>query len=103
MSRQLNLGNIIIHPFIIAEIALGSLKGRARVLSLLDQLPEVQMAQINEVRTMMEVRRLYSLGIGLIDAHLIASVFLNPPTLLWSRDKQLRRVSERLGIHANLP
>jgi Family of unknown function (DUF695) len=33
----------------------------------------------------------------------IASVFINPPTLLWTRDKQLRKVTEALGIHARLP
>jgi len=54
------------------------------------------------VRAMIEARRLYSLGIGLIDAHLIASVFINPSTLLWTRDKQLRKVSEVLGIHASM-
>jgi len=60
------------------------------------------MAQLSEVRHTIEARRLYSLGIGLTDAHLIASVFLNSPTLLWTRDKRLRKVAEALGIHAGL-
>ncbi len=51
---------------------------------------------------MIEARRLYGLGIGLTDAHLIASVFLNSPILLWTRDKQLRKAAEALGIHASL-
>jgi len=42
------------------------------------------------------------LGIGLTDAHLIASVFINSPTLLWTRDKQLRKVAEAFGVHASL-
>jgi len=45
---------------------------------------------------------LYNLGIGLTDAHLIASVFIDSPTLLWTRDKRLRKVAEGLGIHAGL-
>ena len=52
---------------------------------------------------MIEARRLYNLGIGLTDAHLIASVFIDAPTLLWTRDKRLRKVAESLGIHASLP
>ena len=32
----------------------------------------------------------------------IASVFLNPPTLLWTKDKPLRTIAESLGIHATL-
>jgi predicted nucleic acid-binding protein len=103
MRKQLNQGRIVTHPFILAELALGSLKERARTLALLDLLPQVRVAHTNEVRAMIEARRLYGLGIGLTDTYLIASIFINPPTLLWTRDKRLRRVAEALGIHANLP
>lgn len=103
LRRALNHGQIVIHPFIIADLALGSLKDRIRTLALLDRLPQVRVAQLNELRLMIEARRLYNLGIGLTDAHLIASVFLNPPTLLWTRDKRLRHTAEALGIQASLP
>ena len=102
MSEQLNQGQIVIHPFVIAELALGSLRERIRTLALLDLLPQVRVAQLSEVRLTIEARRLYSLGIGLTDAHLIASVFINAPTLLWTRDRRLRKVAEALGIHARL-
>lgn len=69
---------------------------------MLDLLPQAEVAQISELRHMIEARRLYSLGMGLTDAHLIASVLLNPPMLLWTRDKQLRKIAAALGIHANL-
>jgi len=103
MRRHLHQGNIVIHPLIVAELALGSLRDRTKTLALLDLLPAVKVAQLHEVRLMIESRHLYSLGIGLIDAELIASVFLNPPTLLWTKDKPLRKVADALGIHANLP
>jgi predicted nucleic acid-binding protein len=102
MRRHLSQGNIVIHPFVVAELALGSLRARAKTLALLDLLPQVRMPQLAEVRLMIEARRLYNHGIGLTDAHLIASVFVNSPTLLWTRDKPLRRVAEALGIHAAL-
>ena len=102
MRKHLDQGQIVIHPFIIAELALGSLRERAKTLALLDLLPQVRMPQLAEVRRMIEARRLYSLGIGLTDAHLIASVFINSPALLWTRDKPLRKVAEALGIHASL-
>ena len=102
LRTHLNQGQLVIHPFIIAELALGSLRERAKTLALLDLLPQVRMARLSEVRLMIEARRLHSLGIGLTDAHLIASVFLNSPTLLWTKDKRLRIVAERLGIHASL-
>jgi predicted nucleic acid-binding protein len=102
LRQHLNQGQIVIHPFIIAELALGSLKDRARTLTLLDLLPQVRVAQLNEIRTMIEARNLYNLGIGLTDLHLIASVLINPPALLWTRDKPLRKTAEALGIHTRL-
>jgi len=102
MREHLNRGSIVIHPFIIAELALGSLRDRTRTLALLDLLPQVQVARMNEVRLTIEVRHLYSLGIGLTDAHLIAAVFINPHTLLWTKDKRLRKAAQALGIHAGL-
>lgn len=102
MRKHLEQGNILIHPFVIAELALGSLRRRAETLALLDLLPQVLVPNLAEVRLMIEARRLYSEGIGLIDAHLIASVFVNSPTVLWTRDKPLRKVAENLGIHAKM-
>lgn len=102
LNKALNQGQIVIHPFVTAELALGSLRDRARTLAWLDLLPQVRVAQMNEVRLMIEARRLYNMGIGLTDAHLIASVILSTPTLLWTRDKRLRKASEALGIHAHL-
>lgn len=102
MRNLLDQGQIVIHPFIIAELALGSLKDRTQTLALLDLLPQVRVARTSELRLMIEARRLYNLGIGLSDAHLIASIFIDAPTLLWTRDKRLRKVAEALGIHVSL-
>jgi predicted nucleic acid-binding protein len=99
LRQRLDQSEIVIHPFIVAELALGSLQDRAMTLALLDRLPQVRVALLSEVRAMIEARRLYSLGIGLIDAHLIASVFLNPSTLLWTKDRKLREVAETLRVH----
>jgi predicted nucleic acid-binding protein len=108
LHKQLSQGQVVTHPFIIAELALGwqekrTLSARTSTLALLDLLPQVRVAQLNEVRLTIEARRLCSLGIGLTDAHLIASVFLNSSTLLWTKDKRLRKAAEHLSIHASLP
>jgi len=103
MRQHLNGGQIAVHPLIVAELALGNLRDRAKTLALFDLLPQMRVAQLNEVRLLIESRRLYGLGIGVVDAHLIASVLINPFTVLWTRDEQLRRVAEDLGIHASLP
>jgi predicted nucleic acid-binding protein len=102
LRKHLNQGQIVIHPFITVELALGPLKKRTEILALLDLLPQAPVARLSEVRSMIEARRLYNLGIGLTDACLIASIFLSSSTFLWTRDKRLRRAAEALGIHADL-
>jgi predicted nucleic acid-binding protein len=103
MQKALSQGEILIHPWIVAELALASLRDRRKTLEMLDVLPRVRVARTEELRLMIEARRLYSLGIGLTDAHLIASTFLTPPTLLWTKDHRLRKVAEALELHASLP
>jgi predicted nucleic acid-binding protein len=58
MRGQLANGNIAIHPFIVAELALGSLQDRTRTLALLDLIPQVRVAQLVEVRRMVEMHSL---------------------------------------------
>jgi predicted nucleic acid-binding protein len=103
MERFLGLGQIAMHPFIVAEISLGSLKNRRQRLADMESLLEVEVAQLSEVRQMIEARALYSKGIGLTDAHLIASCLLTPGTLLWTRDAAMEKVAKGLGILVNLP
>ncbi len=90
------------HPMIVAELGLGSLRQRAKTLAELDGLLEVKVAQLSEVRRMIEVHRLYTKGIGLTDAHLVASCLITPGTQLWTRDTALKGVAKTVGIAAGL-
>jgi len=103
MTRLLGGGQIVMHPFIVAEIALGSLHNRQKRLGELEALLEVKVAQLNEVRHMIEAHSLYSKGIGLTDAHLIASCLMTPGTQLWTRDGALQKVARALGLLIDLP
>jgi hypothetical protein len=102
MTKLLGTGKIAVHPFIAAEIALGSLHNRRRKLALLDALWEVNVAEIDEVRHLIESHSLYSKGLGLTDVHLIASCMMTRGVQLWTRDKALASEAQSLGIHANL-
>lgn len=102
MRAQLGRCNIVMHPFIVAELALGSLMDRGRTLGMLERLPQVRVAQLSEVRRMIEMNSLYSKGIGLTDAHLIASTLITPSTRLWTRDKRLKSIALSLHIDAEL-
>ena len=94
---------ILLHPFVIGELALGSLKDRISTLWFLDKQSMAKMASMAEVRNLVESRRLYARGIGLTDAHLIASVLLTPCTSLWTRDERLRGVAREAKVLADLP
>ena len=67
----------------------------------MDQLRKVKVAQMSELRRMIEAHALYSKGIGLIDAHLIASCLLTTGTQLWTRDSALEKVAKSLGVLYN--
>ena len=58
MRERLDRGEIAIHPFVVAELALSSLRERSKTLALLDLLPQVRVAQMREVRVAIEARTL---------------------------------------------
>jgi predicted nucleic acid-binding protein len=102
MQKLLEDAQIVMHPFIVAELSLGSLQERRKTLAYLEMLPQVNVANLSEVRRMIESQALYSKGIGLTDTHLIASTLITPSVQLWTRDKRLRGIAEALGSDANL-
>jgi predicted nucleic acid-binding protein len=102
LYQQLQRNNISTHPFIVTELVLGNLPDRQNTIASLDRLPMVKVAQLHEVRRLIETHSLFQRGIGFVDAHLIASTLITPHTVLWSRDKQLHRVAEILGLKANI-
>lgn len=100
-AERLEAGQVLIHPFIIGELALGALRDRDAVISSLRDLPRSQTATEEEMLLFIDSHGLAGTGIGYIDAHLLASVHLTPRTSLWTRDTRLDQVAERLGINAS--
>jgi len=103
LEELLDGGQVLMHPFVVAELALGSLRDRAKTLAELDAFLEVRIARVSEVRKLIETRKLYAKGIGLTGAHLVASCLITPGTKLWTRDNALRGVAQAVGIDAGMP
>lgn len=101
LTRLLGLGQVLGHPFVIGELALGNLANRDAVLGALWGLPQTQVATDQEVQHLITEERLFGTGIGYIDAHLLASVRLSAGTLLWTRDKRLGTTGAHLGLTAH--
>ncbi|WP_443969980.1 type II toxin-antitoxin system VapC family toxin [Sphingobium sp. CR28] len=98
LSQDLEAGRVFTHPFVIGEIALGSLRQREVVLGLMGDLPIATIASDEEVQALIERQPLYSLGIGYVDAHLIAATMLTPGLRLWTRDRRLHELAARMGL-----
>ena len=103
LRRLLHNNQVVMHPFLAAELALGSPHDRLLTLAKLDNMPQARVVDLRDVRRMIETRGLYSKGIGLTDAHLIASCLATPGTELWTSDTSLNKVAASLGVRAVLP
>jgi predicted nucleic acid-binding protein len=93
---------VVVHPFIVGELAVGDLRPRDAVLDGLQKLRRVVVADDDEILRLVEQERLFGLGLGYIDVHLLASALLTPETFLWTRDKGLSAVAERLSLAARV-
>ena len=98
LVNLLNTGQVLIHPFVIGELALGNLRQRDAILDTLNNMQSVKIAKDEETIRFINQHKLYGLGIGYIDAHLLTSVRLTPGTLLWTKDKRLHAAANRLEM-----
>lgn len=92
----LEQGLIACHPYIVGELACGSLKNRNEIIQLLEALPRVDVLEHVEVMEFIESRKLMSIGIGYVDVHLLGSSLLSN-TPLWTQDKSLIKAAKSLG------
>lgn len=93
----LERGQVLVHPFVVGEIACGSLSDREAALELLRQLPAVAVADPDEALGFIELRGFHGKGIGYVDLHLLASAALTAGSTLWTREKRLRETAEALN------
>jgi len=90
---------VLCHPFVIGELAVGNLRNRTEILRLLSALPRARIVEHDEVLHLLEARRLYGRGLGWIDAYLLASSLLTR-CALWTSDTALGKEAEALGLSA---
>jgi len=88
---------VVMHPFVVGELACGNLRDRASILELLQDLPAAVVASPVEALTFIERHGLPGRGIGYVDVHLLASTALMPGARLWTRDARLRATAQALG------
>jgi hypothetical protein len=97
LASLLENGDVATHPFIIGELACGSLPERAETLGSLRELPRTGVAGDDEVMRLIESHRLMGTGLGLIDVHLLAAALLDGIPV-WTLDIPLKKAAARLGL-----
>ena len=89
-----------IHEFIIGELYCGNFSNRSEILSLLKALPKVKTNTNTEIFNFIEHNKLYGLGIGFIDVHLLAASLIND-VMLWTKNKRLDIVAAKFHCAYN--
>ena len=103
LMTLLNGGEVLGHPFVLGELALGNLRQRAAFLSDLQDLPQATVASDDEVLGLINRQTLFGRGIGYVDAHLLAAARLSADGKLWTHDRPLQAVAAELGLATGLP
>jgi predicted nucleic acid-binding protein len=102
LAALLDGAEVLGHPSVSGELALGDLAGRDDVLRLLDHLPQATPATAAEVRVVVDAHGLHGHGIGYVDAQLLAATLLTEGATLWTRDRRLRAAAGRAGVAYDL-
>ena len=76
LATELNAGRVLMHPFVLGELACGTLRNRRELLGLFRGLPASPVATDDEAMLYIERHSLMGRGIGWIDVHLLAATAL---------------------------
>jgi hypothetical protein len=99
MEQMLDRNGVLMHPFVLGEIALGHLNPRSGILNALRKLPSAEAAEHEEVIQFIDRYRLFGVGLSYVDVHLLTAAALTF-CAIWTRDKRFRAAAERLGLWA---
>ena len=98
LVELLTANRVLMHPFVIGELACGTIQNRQEILWLFENLPRAQVADYQETLVFIERHALMGCGIGYTDVHLLAATALEGAVRLWTRDRQLARAAESLDL-----
>jgi predicted nucleic acid-binding protein len=98
LASVLENSEVLMHSFVLGELACGNLANRSEVLRLLGDLPLAPVATDIEALAFIETHTLMGRGIGYLDVHLLASVVLAGDAQIWTRDRRRAGVAKDLGL-----
>ena len=98
LTTLLNANDVLMHPMVIGELACGHMRNRKQALELWYRLPRINEAGHEQVISLIETHNLMGQGLGFVDMHLVCSVFNYSGSQLWTRDKKLNGIANKLNI-----
>ena len=94
----LHNNQVLVHEMVIGELMLGTIKQRNLVIALLNDMTSAHVARHQELMHFVSQNNLYEQGIGWVDCHLLASCKITPEATLWTMDKRLAAMAQKLHI-----
>jgi len=98
LGAALESGDVVMHRFVIGELACCNLRKGRELFSLWTNLPSAPGATDREALAFIERHKLMGVGLGYVDVHLLASAALAGDARLWTKDRQLATVAARLNL-----
>lgn len=90
-------GEVVHHPFVTGELAMGNPADRTTMIEVLAALPQAKVVDARDFLAFIERTRIFGTGLGFVDAHLLAAAHAGEHRV-WSSDKRLIREAARLGL-----
>lgn len=97
LAELLEFDLVLLHPWVLGELALGGLGSQRSAIAHLQHVPAAPVVSDQEVLDLILERRLTGQGIGWVDANVLASALVAGGDL-WTLDSRLARTARDLGV-----
>jgi predicted nucleic acid-binding protein len=97
LDALLSRDEVIGHDFVYGELLIGDKGERKQLLADYEQMHQAAVVPHDDVVAFVRSRCLYGVGIGWIDAHLLASALVGR-LKLWTADPRLAAAASDFGI-----
>jgi len=98
LDRLLGANEVLGHDFVYGELLIGDRGAREKLLAGYKVIHQAELVANLEVIEFVRHHKINGLGIGWIDAHLLASTLVARGRL-WTADRALDKVAEKLRVN----
>ena len=99
LGEALDDQQVLMHPWVLGEVALGSIRDRRETLAALSTISQAPVIEERHLHKLIETEGLHGQGLGWVDCQLLASAQAMEANL-WTHDKALKKAWERVFKHA---